>query len=54
VQLVDYSETNLSQKLTSDHAQIATIAVAATDRSGVELEAVVQRLRIPPTRSWAL
>jgi chemotaxis protein CheZ len=44
VQLVDYSETNLSQKLSSIHEQIATIVappVAATYNSGVELEAVV-------------
>lgn len=45
VQLVDYSETNLSAKLANIHDQIATIVappVAATYNSGVELEAVVQ------------
>jgi len=45
VQLVDYSETNLSAKLASIHDQIARIIAApaaATRNSGVELEAVVQ------------
>jgi chemotaxis protein CheZ len=45
VQLVDYSETNLSARLTSIHEQIARVVappVAATHNSGVELEAVVQ------------
>ena len=45
VQLVDYSETNLSAKLASIHEQIAHVVappVAATYNSGVELEAVVQ------------
>src|ERR1700757_3904688 len=45
VQLVDYSETNLSAKLASIHEQIANVVappVAATHNSGVELEAVVQ------------
>ena len=45
VQLVDYSETNLSARLASIHEQIAKIVappVAATYNSGVELEAVVQ------------
>jgi chemotaxis protein CheZ len=45
VQLVDYSETNLSAKLASIHEQIAHVVaapVAATHNSGVELEAVVQ------------
>src|SRR5579872_7209725 len=44
VQLVDYSETNLSAKLASIHEQIASIVaapLAATENSGVELEAVV-------------
>ena len=44
VQLVDYSETNLSAKLASIHEQIATVVappVAATRNSGIELEAVV-------------
>jgi chemotaxis regulatin CheY-phosphate phosphatase CheZ len=45
VQLMDYSETNLSAKLASIHEQIATVVappVAATRNSGIELEAVVQ------------
>src|SRR4051794_20044492 len=45
VQLVDFSETNLSAKLASIHEQIANVVappVAATHNSGVELEAVVQ------------
>jgi len=45
VQLVDYSETNLSARLTSIHEQIASMVappVAATYNSGIELEAVVQ------------
>jgi chemotaxis protein CheZ len=45
VQLVDYSETNLSQKLASIHEQIANMVaapIATTYNSGVELEAVVQ------------
>jgi chemotaxis protein CheZ len=45
VQLVDYSETNLSAKLAGIHEQIAGIVappVAATRNSGVELEAVIQ------------
>jgi chemotaxis protein CheZ len=45
VQLVDYSETNLSAKLASIHDQIAGVVAppaAATHNSGVELEAVVQ------------
>ncbi len=45
VQLVDYSETNLSQKLASIHEQIANMVappIAATYNSGIELEAVVQ------------
>ncbi len=45
VQLVDYSETNLSAKLSSIHEQIARVIAtpaAATRSSGVELEAVVQ------------
>jgi chemotaxis protein CheZ len=45
VQLVDYSETNLSAKLASIHDQIAHVIAApaaATRNSGVELEAVVQ------------
>lgn len=45
VQLVDYSETNLSEKLSTIHEQIATMVaapVAATYNSGLELEAVVQ------------
>src|SRR5579871_6639430 len=45
VQLVDYSETNLSAKLASIHEQIASIVaapLAATANSGIELEAVVQ------------
>ena len=44
VQLVDFSETNLSEKLASIHEQIANIVAApaqATYNSGVELEAVV-------------
>jgi chemotaxis protein CheZ len=55
VQLVDYSETNLSAKLASIHEQIARVVappVAATYNSGVELEAVVQATEAPPTRSW--
>lgn len=44
VQLVDFSETNLSEKLASIHEQIANIVAApaqTTYNSGVELEAVV-------------
>jgi chemotaxis protein CheZ len=45
VQLVDFSETNLSARLAGIHDQIAEVLappVAATHNSGVELEAVVQ------------
>jgi chemotaxis protein CheZ len=45
VQLVDYSETNLSGQLARIHDQIATmvaVPAAATRNSGLELEAVVQ------------
>src|SRR5262245_35630471 len=45
VQLVDYSESNLSAKLASIHDQIASVVAApaaATRNSGLELEAVVQ------------
>jgi chemotaxis protein CheZ len=45
VQLVDYSEENLSGQLTRIHEQIASlvaIPAATTRNSGVELEAVVQ------------
>ncbi len=45
VQLVDYSETNLSGQLARIHEQIASVVavpVAATHNSGLELEAVVQ------------
>jgi hypothetical protein len=45
VQLVDYSETNLSAQLTRIHEQIATVVAtpaAAAHNSGLELEAVVQ------------
>jgi len=45
VQLVDYSETNLSAKLASIHDQIAHVVappMASTLNSGIELEAVVQ------------
>lgn len=45
VQLVDYSETNLSAQLARIHDQIAgvvAIPVAATQNSGLELAAVVQ------------
>ncbi len=45
VQLVDYSETNLSAKLANIHDEIARVVaapVAATRNSGLELEAVVQ------------
>ncbi|SDB68789.1 hypothetical protein [Belnapia rosea] len=45
VQLVDYSEENLSGQLTRIHEQIAglvAIPAATTRNSGVELEAVVQ------------
>jgi chemotaxis protein CheZ len=45
VQLVDYSETNLSAKLAGIHEQITQVIaapVAATRSSGIELEAVVQ------------
>ncbi|WP_431269413.1 hypothetical protein [Dankookia sp. P2] len=45
VQLVDYSETNLSGQLGRIHEQIAglvAIPAASTRNSGVELEAVVQ------------
>jgi len=43
VQLVDYSETNLSEKLASIHDEIAGIVAkpALIHNSGVELEAVV-------------
>jgi chemotaxis protein CheZ len=45
VQLVDYSETNLSAKLSSIHEQISNVVaapMALTTNSGIELEAVVQ------------
>jgi chemotaxis regulatin CheY-phosphate phosphatase CheZ len=45
VQLVDYSETNLSAQLGRIHDQIASVVAApvtATHNSGLELEAVVQ------------
>jgi chemotaxis protein CheZ len=45
VQLVDFSETNLSAKLASIHEQIAHVVAppaVAAHNSGVELEAVVQ------------
>jgi chemotaxis protein CheZ len=45
VQLVDYSETNLSGQLARIHDQIKTLVVApvaASRNSGLELEAVVQ------------
>ena len=45
VQLVDYSETNLTGQLSRIHEQITKIVavpVAATRNSGIELEAVVQ------------
>lgn len=45
VQIVDYSETNLSGQLARIHEQIAglvAIPAATTRNSGVELEAVVQ------------
>jgi len=45
VQMVDYSETNLSGQLARIHDQVATMVAmpaAATRNSGIELEAVVQ------------
>lgn len=45
VQMVDFSETNLSRQLASIHGQIAGLVAApaqATRNSGLELEAVVQ------------
>lgn len=45
VQLVDYSETNLSEQLGAMKEQLATVLAAptvSTRNSGVELEAVVQ------------
>jgi chemotaxis protein CheZ len=45
VQMVDFSETNLSGQLARIHNQIATLVAmpaSATRNSGVELEAVVQ------------
>jgi chemotaxis protein CheZ len=45
VQLVDYSETNLSAQLARIHEKISNVVAApaaATYNSGVELEAVVQ------------
>ena len=45
VQLVDYSETNLTAQLSRIHDQISSVVampVAATRNSGLELEAVVQ------------
>jgi chemotaxis protein CheZ len=45
VQLVDFSETNLSAKLAAIHEQIANVVAAPAaiaSSSGVELEAVVQ------------
>ena len=45
VQLVDYSETNLTAQLSRIHDQIGSLVampVAATRNSGLELEAVVQ------------
>ncbi len=44
VQLVDFSETNLSQKLAGIHEQIASMVappIASSYNSGLELEAVV-------------
>lgn len=45
VQMVDFSETNLSEQLGRIHAQIASVVAVpamATRNSGLELEAVVQ------------
>lgn len=45
VQMVDFSETNLSGQLARIHDQVATMVAmpaAATRNSGIELEAVVQ------------
>ena len=45
VQMVDYSESNLSNQLARIHDQVATMVAmpaAATRNSGIELEAVVQ------------
>jgi chemotaxis protein CheZ len=45
VQMVDYSESNLSGQLARIHDQVATMVAmpaAATRNSGIELEAVVQ------------
>ena len=45
VQMVDFSETNLSSQLARIHEQVATMVAmpaAATRNSGLELEAVVQ------------
>ncbi len=45
VQMVDFSETNLSEQLGRIHTQIATLVAVpamATRNSGMELEAVVQ------------
>lgn len=53
VQLVDYSEENLSRQLASIHAQIASVVSAPTlaaRNSGVELEAVVQATEIAANR----
>ena len=53
VQLVDYSETNLSAQLARIHDQIAQIVampVAAARNSGMELEAVVQATEVAANR----
>ena len=45
VQMVDFSETNLSEQLARIHTQISSVVAApvmATRNSGLELEAVVQ------------
>jgi len=56
VQLVDYSETNLSAKLSSIHEQIANVVaapVALASNSGLELEAVVQATETAANRILA-
>lgn len=53
VQLVDFSEANLSGQLTRIHEQIARVVAlpaAATRNSGLELEAVVQATEQAATR----
>jgi chemotaxis protein CheZ len=56
VQLVDYSETNLSAQLARIHEQIASVVampVTAAQNSGLELEAVVQATEVAANQIMA-